>query len=98
MMFPEPRRIDDFSIRSFKLLYLIISIGHQTSAPTLNNSIFGNALFPSISQIPSSSTTANQKFSAPQQQQMFSSQPFPSQFPSTSNPFVQQSFGTSIIN
>jgi hypothetical protein len=29
---------------------------------------------------------------------MFSNQPFPQQFPPTSNPFVQQSFGASKIN
>ncbi|CAF0948469.1 unnamed protein product [Rotaria sordida] len=65
--------------------------GHRTSAPGLNNSLFGNVPFSSsTSQIPSTSTGITQKFPVQQQTNMFSSQPFPTQFPSNSNPFIQQ--------
>ncbi|CAF0846508.1 unnamed protein product [Rotaria sp. Silwood1] len=68
--------------------------GHRTPASNLNNSLFGNTPFSSTTpQIPSTSTGVTQKFPVQQQANVFSSQPFPTQFPSNSNPFVQQPFG-----
>jgi hypothetical protein len=64
--------------------------GHQTSASGLNNSIFGNAPFSSPPQVPPTTTGITPKFPVQQQTNIFSSQPFPSQFPPASNPFVQQ--------
>ncbi|CAF4516058.1 unnamed protein product, partial [Rotaria magnacalcarata] len=68
----------------------------QTSTSGLTNSIFGNAPFSSNSQTHSTSSNVAQKFPVHQQAPMFSSQPFPTQFPSNSNPFQQQPFGPSI--
>ncbi|CAF1094248.1 unnamed protein product [Rotaria magnacalcarata] len=72
--------------------------GHQTSTSGLTNSIFGNAPFSSNSQTHSTSSNVAQKFPVHQQAPMFSSQPFPTQFPSNSNPFQQQPFGPNTSN
>lgn len=88
---------------NYKILLFFFKLGHRTSVPGLNNSIFGNAPFSSSPQVPVTSTGINPKFPVQQQTNMFPTQQFPSQFSPTSNPFIQpqqqqQPFGASKIN
>ncbi len=79
---------------TIEILYIYLNLGHQTSSSGLNSSIFGNAPFSSMPQVPLTSTGVSQKFPQQQQTNMFPTQPFPH----TSNPFMQQPFGASKIS
>ena len=68
-----------------------IFLAHRTSVSSNTNPIFGNAPFSSAPAPPPPSSGSNTKFPAQQPPNLFPAAPFPS----TSNPFSQQAFGSS---